>query len=449
MKSNSTLFSFCLLLTVLLLSSSLQADFTIDVHINGALNPTLTFGEVESSVATRSLPHPPFSGMFGVVDVCFAGDKDAPQWYDRLAEDIKTENTDNQWILIAKSNARITWKLKEGGIPEDLKIVWYDAKTKTNKWEKIKNKETLSLKTGTAYTIREIAEGESLEPVANPDKSTGYAKKVDGEITPIVFDLGVPTGQLDNLELRFYFNAGIGEIKFFEEPGKEGALWEVKFNAPGYTPAYRWDENDPNTLIITLTANGEGTRGEDNCEILLTAQKTSVPDLSISETSDIFNDIADTLYAIVLRYGTLDFDDNKKIDMNDVMYFYNFYNAGSPEYSDDEIEENENIRTLLDFTAKNPDNEDDFADAKTAIEKLRDYKDSLIFDGSQFLRIEQVMYLYNFYNAGSPGYSDDEIEENENIRTLLDFTTKNPDNEEHFNAAKTAMDTLRDYKDDL
>jgi len=416
MKTKVKLFCFCVAFG---LGLATQAGFIFDIHINSAENPSLSFGEVSTSSLTRESPFPPYSGMFGVVDVCFAGATDAPKWYDRLAEDIKSEDIDNKWVLVAKSNARITWELKEGEIPEDLKIAWYDAKAKTDKWEKIKDGETLSLKTGTAYTIKKVA-GEDFEPDENPDKSTGYAEKIDGEITPIVFDLGILTGQPEVFEMRFYFNAGNGEIRYPEEPGKEGALWEVNFNTPGYTPEYRWDEDDPNILIITLTANGEGTRG-GNWEIVLRAQKTSAAPLSLSELSDLFGDMEDTLYAIVLRLGTLDFDDDGEITIDDVMYLYNFVQNGcDPDTSADDIK---------DFTSANS------SDSKRAIaiEFLKSYTDELKFSGSSELTMDDVMFMYNFVQNGSdPDTSTEDI---------TDFNSGSVTPKER----ETALQTLKEY----
>jgi len=127
MKLHTGFLSFCFLLAVLLLSSPLRAAFLIDVHINSAENPTLTFGETDEALPTRS-PHPPFSGMFGVVDVCFAGEANAEEWYDRLSEDIKVSDQDNKWILVAKSNASLTFKVKTVSA-NSLYIVYKDVKT--------------------------------------------------------------------------------------------------------------------------------------------------------------------------------------------------------------------------------------------------------------------------------------------------------------------------------
>ncbi len=368
--------------------------------------------------------------MFGVVDVCFAGATDAPKWYDRLAEDIKSEDIDNIWVLVAKSNARITWELKEGEIPEDLKIAWYDAKAKTDKWEKIKDGETLSLKTGTAYTIKKVA-GEDFEPDENPDKSTGYAEKIDGEITPIVFDLGILTGQPEVFEMRFYFNAGNGEIRYPEEPGKEGALWEVNFNTPGYTPEYRWDEDDPNILIITLTANGEGTRG-GNWEIVLRAQKTSAAPLSLSELSDLFGDMEDTLYAIVLRLGTLDFDGDGKITKNDVLFFYNYVKARCP------TEPNNRPNFLTQYTDF-PNDDSALAAARKAYQFFINNLSDLNFDkigDAEKPEYDDAIYLYNFQKTK---FSDEA-----NPRLMTQYTHNGTTD-----IAKTALETLREYMEGL
>ncbi|NLZ59213.1 MAG: hypothetical protein GX901_00970, partial [Lentisphaerae bacterium] len=142
MKPTLRFLSYCLVLAAALLYPQLQAAFLVDVHINGAENPSLSFGEDTSA---KENPFPPFSAMFGVADVCFAGKEDAPQYFDRLADDIRS-GSDNAWTLVAKTNARVTWKKKNNNIPANLKIVWKDIKNGEFKEADITDNASLSLK---------------------------------------------------------------------------------------------------------------------------------------------------------------------------------------------------------------------------------------------------------------------------------------------------------------
>jgi hypothetical protein len=451
MKSHFGFLSFCLL-AALFLSSPLCAAFKIDVHINDAKNPTLTFGEADD--LTRS-PHPPFSGMFGVVDVCFAGMKDEwynnlaediKKWYENLAEDIKTQDDANQWILVAKSNARLTFNFQDPNETPALYIVYKDVKDPNKPVEPVlvEDENSFSVKAGGVYTITRDA-GAAPAPDPNADSNQFIAKGEAGTIT-ITPDFTPKT-------MNISFSSGIGVLAYDGEDLEARGLtladvdWIIKVVYDGDV-AYKWTA--PYTEL-QVTLGDDGTRG--GAIVTMTAIRSSAPSIQTTITTlgeEDTQKITSIIDWILQKFGTLDFDQNGVIDINDVMYLYNFFANGSPEFSDDPDEENDNIAGLLDFTAKSPDNPDDMADAKTAIDIFRNDADSLKFDGNAGdLNINDVMYFYNFFANGFPEFSDDPDEENDNIAGLLDFTAKSPDNPDDMAAAQAAMETLRDYKSNL
>ncbi len=390
MKSHFGFLSFCLLLTVLLLSSPLRAAFKIDVHINDAENSTLTFGEDETA---KESPFPPFSGMFGVVDVCFAGAEDAPEWFDRLADDIRVANDANTWTLVAKSNARVTWKKKSGVIPGNLKIVWNDIKSGEFKEAEISANTTLSLKAGTTYAIKRNAVAGDIPE--NPDPNTGYAKKVDGEMQSVDFTLDAAEG--DEIILRLNMNAGNNTIRYDGEEGKEDASWEVTFTAPGYTVAYAWEGN--NILVVTLTRNGTRGAGDDWGLSLIPLASSAAPmEVSDADGEGATYDIEKVLHAILLKFGTLDFDGDGVITADDVMYLYNFVQNGcDPDTS---------IEDIKDFTSANSSDEK----RTIALEYLKNSTDDLKFSGDSEITSDDVMFMYNFVQNGcDPDTSAEDI----------------------------------------
>jgi hypothetical protein len=459
--------SFCLLLSALLLSSPLRAAFEIDIHINGAENPSLTFGEVDQGDATRS-PFPPYSGMFGVVDVCFAGAAGAEQWFDRLGEDIKVAADNNTWILVAKSNARLTFNLQEGGTPGELYIVYNDVKTgaRANPVQ-LSDGASFSVKTGGVYTITRDS---GADPEDNPQgaNSQFVAKDGTGEADFEPKDDGGNPFTLEKIKISFVSGRGIvaytGEDVTEREPPitEDEVDWWFSVSREGYEVAYNW--TIPYTeLEVTLTpiAGGRGTRADDDLKVSMEPTRSAAP--PITTTLDFLDELGakrltKTIDWILQKFGTLDFDGDGDIDINDVMYLYNFLAnggaTGALDFSTDEEVEAYNISLLLNFTSKNPDNPDDMDDARTAMGIFRTDVDSLKFDGSAGeLNINDIMYFYNFLaNGGASGvldFSTDEEVEAYNISLLLNFTSKDPDNPEDMAAAQAAMQTLRDYKSNL
>lgn len=397
MKHHLSFLSFCLLLAALLLSSPIHAadTFLIDIHLNSAEAPSLSFGETDTEIALTDLfPAPPFSGMFGVVDIYFENThptfKDSA-WYDRLSTDRKL-GADSKWILVANSKAKLTWKLKTGAIPANLKIAWIDEKTQSVKFEAIVTDASFNVKPGTVYTIQGIDTPTEEDLEISSNDTTGYSKKVDGELTPITFNFN-PPGDGDSYTLRLSFNAGISQIRYKGEV-KPDALWEVEFVAPGYTSGYAWDVEDTSILIVTLTKNP--TREAGVWQISLNPVNTTASPIEVTETNGVLDDT--TRRGIVLRLGTLDFDGDGKITNNDVMFLYNYVTNNCPPATETWF----TYDFLLPFTdfAVNPGTA---TTAQTALQYFQENLSDMNFDETgtpDQPDNDDAMYLYNFYLNG-------------------------------------------------
>lgn len=427
MKPHSGFLSFCLLLAALLLSSPLRAadNFLIDIHLNSADAPSLSFGETDADITLTDLfPAPPFSGMFGVVDIYFENThptfKDSP-WYDRLSTDRK-HGAGSKWILVANSKAKLTWKLKTGAIPANLKIAWIDEKTQSVKFEAIVTDASFNVKPGTVYTIQGIDTPTEEDLEISSNDTTGYSKKVDGELTPITFNFN-PQGDGDSYTLRLNLNAGINQIRYKGED-KPDALWEVEFVAPGYTSGYAWDVEDTSILIVTLTKNP--TREAGTWQISLNPVKTSASPIEVTETNGVLD--GTTRRGIVLRSGTLDFDGSGTPTLDDAIYFYNFVTGGSSPYT--------SVEELKSFTTENatPDR------AQIALDYFKDNVAELFFDGSEpsdppEIPLDVAIYLYNFASGGFSQYTS--------VEEVKSYATESATDA----AAETALENMKSLID--
>ena len=405
MKDHLGFSSLCLLLAVLLLSGSLQAAFKIDVHINSAPNPTLTFGEVESSADTRSLPHPPFSGMFGVVDVCFAGPKGAEQWYDRLAEDIKVDdtNTPNQWILIAKSNARLTFKLKESDpVPTDIKIVYYDPKNPDPQNPKVEpldfgdgmNEPSFSVKAGGVYTITR-----EDNPVPKPDPNANknqFAKKGETATFAIPNDF---TPQI--IAISFVNTTGIlahdGEVLSAREIDPKDVDWVIVVEHGGMNvpeSAYSW--NDTYT-VLTVTLPGSDTRDTATTLVQMQPLRPSAPQIQTTITDAETEYIIDIIDWILQKFGTLDVNKDGKFSNVDVLLIDAFQKAFASAYDDTENIDAaigqlsiDKIKAFLRGVNKNFVTEEAFAELLNSWEEFAGIDGRDVFSNADVLVIDAI-----------------------------------------------------------
>ena len=423
--------SFCLLLSALLLSSPLRAAFEIDIHINGAANPSLTFGEVDQGDATRS-PFPPYSGMFGVADVCFAGAAGAEQWFDRLGEDIKVAADNNTWILVAKSNARLTFSLQEGDMPDGLYIVYNNVKTGEPATPvQLSDGASFSVKTGGVYTITRNSDA---DPEDNPQGASSQFVPKDG-IGEADFEPKDDEGNSFTLEkIKISFVSGRGVVAYVGEnlaervpPITEAEVdWWFSASREGYEVAYNW--TIPYTeLEITLTPvpGGRGTRADD-LKVSMDPTRSAAP--PITTTLDFLDDLgAKRLTKIIdwilQKFGTLDFDGDGEVTMDDAIYLYNFV---SGDCDPDTV-----ARDLMSYASKYATVEK----AQAALDYFRANISELYFDGTDEtngILMDNAIYVYNFVSGS--------LDPDATAVELMSYASKYATE----NLAEAALDNMRD-----
>jgi len=425
-KTSGILRGAWLLLLLVMVSGVLHA-WQVDVFVNGSSEgPTMSFGEGTATMA----PMPPFSGMYGVVDVYFANPQgvyptgtslDIQEYYNRLSVDIKASATraDNRWVLVAGSNARLTWTAVDGAIPANFTIAWTEKGE--GKSEPVVAGATFSVKAGITYTLGVgVGTADVQTDPNNPNQMVG--KDDQGNLEPAIITLNIPsiTSAL-SYTISINLNAGTTLLAFpFYEAGvltkykanngteilpadlAAAAAWIVEVVAPGYAVVLAWDGTDPNVLIATLTK--DSTRADGDW--LLSAQPTKTGlaplDANASLTNadgTALNELLGNLIAIIQQLGTLDFDGNQVVNMDDVMYLYNYASWGFP--SADEGQGWFDGSYLLPYTENATG-----ADADAALVFLQANFSEVDYDGSAQIDMDDVMYLYNYASWGFPSAAE-------------------------------------------
>ncbi|NLZ62217.1 MAG: hypothetical protein GX902_00265 [Lentisphaerae bacterium] len=423
--------SFCLLLSALLLSSPLRAAFEIDIHINGAANPSLTFGEVDQGDATRS-PFPPYSGMFGVADVCFAGAAGAEQWFDRLGEDIKVAADNNTWILVAKSNARLTFSLQEGDMPDGLYIVYNNVKTGEPATPvQLSDGASFSVKTGGVYTITRNSDA---DPEDNPQGASSQFVPKDG-IGEADFEPKDDEGNSFTLKkIKISFVSGRGVVAYVGEnlaervpPITEAEVdWWFSASREGYEVAYNW--TIPYTeLEITLTPvpGGRGTRADD-LKVSMDPTRSAAP--PNTTTLDFLDELGakrltKVIDWILQKFGTLDFDGDGEVTMDDAIYLYNFVSG--------DCDPDTAAEDLMSYASKYATVEK----AQAALDYFRANISELYFDGTDEtngILLDNAVYVYNFVSGS--------LDPDATAADLMSYASKYATE----NLAEAALDNMRD-----
>lgn len=357
-------FSLVLMTLVLvsLVTTALAANFTVDVKIGSAdAGVSLTFGVAD---ADDLQPFPPFSAMFGVKDVFLANPGNYTDAADvsgdlsRLAVDVRPGAT--QWVIVANSNATLIFEMT--GV-DKVYVAYIDPKTSELKTDTVENNGTLSVKSGVQYTITLTANTEVATVSEDPNNLNVVATK-DPEGTYTA------TKELEVV-------AGHNYTVYFATPnavGTDSADWDINITpASDFAPAA-----DGYSATFTATAN----------TVVVTVQAASGSAAAITVSlvdEDEARKVA-AINAILQKFGTLDFDGDGEIDINDVMYLFNYANAGG------EIEDATELARGTIVT--------DGGLLATALDTLQGNKDSLDYDADGEIDINDVMYLFNFANAG-------------------------------------------------
>lgn len=451
-KTSGMLRGAWFILLLIIISGGLHA-WQVDVFVNGSTEgPTMSFGEGAAAMA----PMPPFSGMYGVVDVYLANPAGNPDvhadiqaYYNRLSVDIKASATrvDNRWVLVAGSNARLTWTAVEGAIPADFNIAWTEKGE--NKVEAVVAGATFSVKAGITYTLGVgVGTADVQTDPNNPNQMVG--KDEDGNLEPAIITLTMPSvAAVTSYTISINLNAGTTLLafpvydgtgvltKYKANNGTEvlpadiaaAAAWIIEVVAPGYNVALAWDGTDPNVLIAILTKNNTRADGD----WLLSAQptKTGIAPLSanttltkVDGTDPTAEELLGSLIAIIQQLGTLDFDGNGVANGDDAIFLFNFASRGGSAST--------RPTHLMPFTT----NTATLEDAEKALNFFRANLGDLYFDGTDQATgqlMDNAIYLYNFASRNFSGTT--------RVTHLLPFTT----NAASAELAGKALAIMREY----
>ncbi len=418
-------------------SNAVLASFTVDVYINGAGSPSLQFGEASTAVAKPAVPS---ALSFGVHDVYLAGSGSGD--YARLSTDLRKASAGNKWILVSNSNTTVKFQTVEGTLPTNFKAAWYENGDVVTM--DVTDGATLTVKQNTAYTILATS-STTVVPEANPaasqtvyvSKATDYSGELDSE-----GDLALAKNA--TVTVTYNLVAGTASIAM---DAAANADWTVAFAANDDSFTLTNVAFDDYKLTATLKAKAAIAEAPVYGTMTFTANRSGLPAITAYGTAasgENSEKLAD-LMAVVLSEGSLDFDGSGVVDGKDAMYLYNFISAGKPPMADDEDEEWDNVSGLLDYTGLSADSEADFALAQTAIGYFRANEDALDFDGNGNVDGKDAMYLYNFVAAGKPPMADDEDEELDNVKGLLDYTGMSADDEANIQTARNVAAKLREF----
>ncbi len=364
---------FSVVLTTLVLiglTATTFAAFTVDVKIGSAdAGVSLTFGEGEDEVQ----PFPPFSAMFGVKDVFLANSSNYTDLPDisgdmsRLSVD-KRKNAD-KWVIIANSNASLIFEMSGAS---EVYVTFIDPKTSELKSVTVENNGTLPVKGGVQYTISRTENTEVATVSEDPNNLNVVATK-DAEGT---------YAATKELEVA----AGHNYTVYFATPNavnSDSADWEVDItNAENLVFA-----DDGYSATFTATA--------DTVDVTVTAASGSSSAITATVVDNDDARKVAAINAILQKFGTLDFDGDNKININDVMYLYNYMAAGGEVESADELSAGTTVT--------------DAERLATALNNLQGNADGLDYDQDSKLNINDVMYLYNYMAAGGEVESADEL----------------------------------------
>ena len=343
--------------TVCALSLQVQAAFKCDVYVGSSEGVSLTFG-----VGDETKPFPPFSAMFGVKDVFLAN----PANYTAAADvegDMARLGTAltaaGPWVIVANSNASLRFQMTDAA---KVYVAYVDPKTEANTTAEVANGETLSVKAGVQYTVSlsqgepaDVSEDKMSQNVAikkNEDKAY-VAEKDFTDLTPGA-----------TYTLYFATDGSIGQ--------RDGESWQIGLENAS-NEEWAADKSSvsftADSATVTVTMEGSGSAKP------LTATLVDSEDEKLA-----------AINAILQKFGTLDFDGDGEIDINDVMYLFNFANAGG------EIEDPSELALGTVVT--------DEGRLATALDTLSGNNDSLDYDADGEIDINDVMFLFNFANAG-------------------------------------------------
>ncbi len=425
MKKTSQLLAFALL--VVATCAWAAESFTVNVMVgNETESPSLVFGEATEA---STVPFPPFSAMFGVKDVYLANPENlegetATVTGDmaRLGTDLRAaSDDDNAWVLVASTDAAL--KLNS----TDASTLYLQSDAEGAEVVEISEYPySLSAKAGVNYTIRKTRGSDDMAPIAitpaqdpanqaiflaKDEESKTYVSTKDGTVsfTGTTLSLQVVTGDKEVTltdGTNYYGNDGT------TAETAPAAGWILKV-AGATISSYKdaaatltWTTEEEHTVTLSMTALAGGYK--------------PVSTTLLNDTTKLA-----AFDWVILRAGTLDFDGDEDIDMNDAMYLYNYIGAECPTAEDDWF----TIEEMKPFVENATDD-----DLQAALETLQAAGDTLDFDNDGDIDMNDAMYLYNYIGAECPTAEDDWF----TIEEMKPFVENATDDD-----LQTALETLQ------
>lgn len=399
------------------------ADYTVNVHINGAEQPSLTFGEASEA---SLFPAPPTSVAFGVADVVIdhevTGNESA--WYARLSEDIRTTvstravTSGNKWLILSNTKSRLTFKAADDAdIPSGLKLAYIDAKgnVKTADLSGIADEEvTVSVPAGSQITVGLLSASNPEADLLTPANEEAIVARKNADTKIYEGTHAIPAGLATAGTV--YVDLVKGETTVAVPGDRDEAQADWLLEIPeGAT--YAWQNAGHTQLAITL----DNPAAANNLK--MTAAKGSAKPVITYLKAAADGDVSLALGNLLQKKGTLDFDNNGDgiPDNNDVMYFFNFVaNGCDPDLTADDI---------IGYT----DEEATPERRQIAIDTLKDSIDELCLGGWESPTNNDVMFMFNFVaNGCDPDLTADDI---------VGYT----DEEATPERRQAALETMKDY----
>ena len=361
------------------LAATALADFTVDVKIGAAdAGTSLTFGQGEESL----LPFPPISLMFGVKDVFLAnpanigGTAQVTGDMSRLSVDVSPSAT--QWVIVANSDTTVYFD-KSAGAPK----LYYsaDVAKDAETVELVEGElgDSLSLSAGTTYTISTAAGTSPASVADDPENVTKYAyADDDGTFTE---------GWAGSTNATVIHVAATAEGVYFTD----GSTY--------YSLDGNFSDSAPSDATAIITVDGASIEGVSNYAVsisgtpILTLEATASAKPFTTTVGDEDGKLAAITW-ILKTFGTLDFDQNGEVNLNDTIFFYNFViNGGAAS----ELSASD----LMSFAEDTGNLE---AEAQTALDYLNAKEASLALDGREYGDIADLtnsaIFFYNYILNG-------------------------------------------------
>ena len=357
---------------------------------------SLCFGVGESALQE---PLPPFSAMFGVKD-CHLVDRSGGV---RLRTDLRVGDA-HIWLIQVNANLTLYFSHVEG--------LFYcsEAPMRDGSLRRASGPlpATLDCKANTRLAIATSALAAIPEFPASDVEQAVFV--VQAEHYRQQRTLAVPAS-----DALLAFAAGAARIVLFANGRyycNDGTVSDTPPAACDWLVELDGDLYSYSASLAAITAPG----GRLRCT--LTALAPDAPPITVTSPDT-------RLHWLVKNFGTLDFDQNGAIDLNDVLYLYHFVQNGCPTPDDDWFTA-DMLAPLTEDTTP--------GQLQTALESLQDVDAALRFDGRPAPDLDNVLYFYNFVQNGLPGPEEDWFSAAQ-LAPLTENAT--PDR------LQTALDTLR------